>query len=116
MTTARHSQGTAETALPSTTKESQALCRARAAVLFSVAHPPEPLWSRMHRTRSARTYLCARVLCTVLYCMWDRRSLRERLVSCTRARTIQHPYLLYYSMRASVRHDSSVLNTLILLL
>ena len=52
----------------------------------------------VHVRRCTRTVYCMRVR--------DRRSLRERLVSCTRVRTLQHPYLLLYLMRASVRPRS----------
>jgi hypothetical protein len=84
MTTAGHSQGTLETALPSTTKESQALCRARAAVLFCWPTLPNPYGAACTvLARLVRTVLvCTRTVFLYLYCMWDRRSLRERLVSC----------------------------------
>ena len=61
MTTARHSQGTQETALPSTTKESQALCRARAAVLF--VGPPSRTLMEPHAPYSLGSYVLSTVVC-----------------------------------------------------
>ena len=72
---------------------------------FLVARPPDPYGP--HASYSCTCYV-VRARCTrTVYCMCtvrDRHSLRECLVSCTRVRTLQHPYLLLYFclMRASV--------------